>query len=50
MNTAGWLNAGPVRPPYHLVPQEYLEGARRSGRAWAALNAEFNDSVLLDRV
>jgi trans-o-hydroxybenzylidenepyruvate hydratase-aldolase len=44
MNTAGWLDAGPVRPPYHLIPQEYLEGARRSGRAWAQLNAELKES------
>jgi trans-o-hydroxybenzylidenepyruvate hydratase-aldolase len=40
MNTAGWLKAGPVRPPYHVIPPDYLEGARRSGRAWAELNRE----------
>jgi trans-o-hydroxybenzylidenepyruvate hydratase-aldolase len=38
MNAAGWVNAGPCRPPYHLVPEAYLEGARRSGRAWADLH------------
>lgn len=40
MNAAGWVKAGPARPPYHVIPQEYLEGAQRSGKAHAALNAE----------
>lgn len=37
MNVAGFMNAGPVRPPYALVPEPYLEGARTSGRAWAKM-------------
>jgi trans-o-hydroxybenzylidenepyruvate hydratase-aldolase len=37
INAAGWMNAGPCRPPNHLTPEEYLEGARTSGRMWAAL-------------
>ncbi|MEM7467173.1 MAG: dihydrodipicolinate synthase family protein [Pseudomonadota bacterium] len=40
MDAAGWMRAGPVRPPYHLVPEEYLAGARESGEMWAALNNE----------
>jgi trans-o-hydroxybenzylidenepyruvate hydratase-aldolase len=40
MNAAGWMRAGPARPPYHLLPEEYLRGAERSGRAHAALHAE----------
>ncbi len=35
MNAAGWIKAGPCRPPYHLVPPEYLKGAEESGRQWA---------------
>jgi len=31
------MNAGPCRPPYHLCPENYLEGARNSGRMWAEL-------------
>ena len=42
MNAAGWLKAGPVRPPYHVVPQDYLDGAVRSGMAWARLHAEYS--------
>ncbi len=34
--TWGW----PCRPPYHLVPENYLEGARESGRMLAKLHAE----------
>lgn len=39
MDAAGWLKAGPCRPPYHVVPEEHLAGARKSGEAWAALHA-----------
>ncbi len=41
MDEAGWMVAGPARPPYHLVPTDYLEGARQAGRAWAKLHADY---------
>lgn len=41
MDEAGWLKAGPCRPPYTLVPDEYLAGARKSGKAWAALHTKY---------
>jgi len=37
INSGGWMKAGPCRPPYVYVPEEYLEGARVSGRGWAEL-------------
>ena len=37
MTAGGWMDAGPCRPPYHLCPEPYLEGARKSGRMWAEL-------------
>lgn len=40
MDAAGYLQTGPTRPPYHVVPEAYLEGARESGRRWAALAEE----------
>lgn len=40
MDAAGWIKAGPCRPPYHVVPDEYLAGAQRSGRAYAEFNAD----------
>jgi trans-o-hydroxybenzylidenepyruvate hydratase-aldolase len=41
MDAAGWMKAGPARPPYHLVPEEYLAGARKSGEMWAAIHKEY---------
>jgi trans-o-hydroxybenzylidenepyruvate hydratase-aldolase len=38
-NAAGWMNAGPCRPPYHLTPAPLLEGARKSGERWAEIHA-----------
>ena len=40
INAAGWMNAGPCRPPYHLVPENYLVGARESGKMLADLHAK----------
>jgi trans-o-hydroxybenzylidenepyruvate hydratase-aldolase len=42
MNAAGWMKAGPCRPPYHLVPEDYLKGARESGKMLAALHAKLS--------
>lgn len=42
MDAAGWMTAGPCRPPYHLVPPEYLKGAQESGRLWALHTARFS--------
>lgn len=41
MDAAGWLRAGPARPPYHLVPEPFLDGAREAGRLWSALSARY---------
>ncbi|WP_300500183.1 dihydrodipicolinate synthase family protein [Marinobacter sp.] len=45
MNEAGWLTAGPCRPPYHLVPEDYISGALKSGKAWAALHAKYSKEL-----
>jgi dihydrodipicolinate synthase/N-acetylneuraminate lyase len=37
MNAAGFLRAGPVRPPDPATPERYLEGGRESGRRWKEL-------------
>ncbi len=42
MNAAGWMNAGPTRPPYHILPDAYLEGAQESGRRAAALHKKYS--------
>lgn len=41
IDAAGWMKAGPCRPPYHLVPEDYLAGARKSGLAWAELAQKY---------
>lgn len=45
MDAAGWMRAGPCRPPYVNVPESYLEGARQSGRAWAELAERYTAEV-----
>lgn len=42
MDAGGWMRAGPVRPPYHIVPEEYLKGARKSGEMWAELHKKYS--------
>src|SRR5690606_30429165 len=41
IDAAGWMKAGPCRPPYHKTPPEYLEGAYRAGLAWAKLREKY---------
>lgn len=43
INAAGWMKAGPCRPPNHLTPEEYLQGARTSGQMWAMLERKLGD-------
>ncbi len=45
MDAAGWMRAGPPRPPYHIIPEPYLEAARRSGRLWAEIEAGLDAGV-----
>ncbi len=45
IDAAGWMKAGPCRPPYQVIPEPYLEGARKSGRAWAELEAKYAKSA-----
>lgn len=41
INEAGYMNAGPSRPPYVNCPDEYAQGARESGRRLAVLNKKY---------
>jgi trans-o-hydroxybenzylidenepyruvate hydratase-aldolase len=41
IDAAGWMQAGPCRPPYHRVPEEFLAGARKAGLAWAQLGRKY---------
>jgi trans-o-hydroxybenzylidenepyruvate hydratase-aldolase len=37
IDAGGWMKAGPCRPPYVYVPEDYMKGARASGAGWAEL-------------
>lgn len=41
-NEAGYCNAGPIRPPYDVVPEQYAENARECGRRWADLVKKYS--------
>lgn len=49
IDAAGWMRAGPCRPPYHVVPEDYLAGARKAGAAWAQLAAQCLAQVNAER-
>ena len=38
---AGFVEAGPARAPYSYAPEDYLEGARETGRRWATLQQKY---------
>lgn len=40
-NAAGYLAAGPMRPPYHDLPDEWQKLAESRGKAWAKLRAQY---------
>ena len=41
MDAAGWMKAGPNRPPYTFTPPPYLEGAAKAGQMWADLQKKY---------
>jgi trans-o-hydroxybenzylidenepyruvate hydratase-aldolase len=41
MNASGYVKGGPIRPPYHVMPQEIREAAEESGRRYAQLAAKY---------
>jgi trans-o-hydroxybenzylidenepyruvate hydratase-aldolase len=41
VDAGGWMKAGPCRAPYHVVPEEFLAGARTAGKLWAELHASY---------
>lgn len=45
INAAGWMNAGPCRPPYYAAPAEYEASAAQSGRNWAEIHARYASRV-----
>lgn len=38
---AGYCNAGPIRPPYHVWPEEFANASREAGRRWRELRPKY---------
>lgn len=49
IDEAGYIKAGPCRPPYIHCPEDYAEGARESGRRLAALHRELSGRLAAAR-
>lgn len=43
MDASGYSAAGPIRPPYNFVPEEYAERARECGHRWAELEKKYSE-------
>jgi trans-o-hydroxybenzylidenepyruvate hydratase-aldolase len=42
IEAAGYCQAGPIRPPYNVMPERYAEGARENARRWRELCAKYS--------
>jgi len=45
MDAAGWMKAGPVRPPNQYAPESYLESARKAGLVWREIHDRYESAV-----
>jgi trans-o-hydroxybenzylidenepyruvate hydratase-aldolase len=41
MNAAGYCKAGPIRPPYQVVPKEIAKAAQESGSRYIQLGQKY---------
>ncbi len=41
INAAGYCKAGPMRPPYDIMPEEFAKAAEENGRRWATLRKKY---------
>lgn len=44
-NAAGYCNAGPIRPPYQVMPEGYTERAQECGHRWAELQRRYGNET-----
>ena len=47
IDAAGYCKAGPVRPPYDVMPAEFAEQARECGRRWAQLCQKYAAATIV---
>jgi trans-o-hydroxybenzylidenepyruvate hydratase-aldolase len=45
INAAGYSKAGPIRPPYQVVPEDIAKASRECGRRWAQLCQKYAPAV-----
>ncbi|CDO34095.1 dihydrodipicolinate synthase family protein [Novosphingobium sp. KN65.2] len=41
INAAGYCDAGPIRPPYDVMPEKWAEASRECGRRWAEIRKKY---------
>ena len=45
MEASGYCEPGPIRPPYDVMPEDFAEAARESGRRFAKLREKYSSVV-----
>lgn len=45
IEAAGYCKAGPIRPPYNVMPAQYAEGARENARRWRQLRETYRNPL-----
>lgn len=41
INAAGYCKAGPIRPPYDVMPEEFVKAAEENGKRWTSLRKKY---------
>lgn len=41
IDAAGYCKAGPIRPPYNVMPDKWAEASRECGRRWAQIRPKY---------
>lgn len=44
INSAGYCNAGPLRPPYDFFPEDYLRSSIECGERWKQIRTKYSRS------
>jgi trans-o-hydroxybenzylidenepyruvate hydratase-aldolase len=45
MGASGYCKPGPIRPPYNVMPEDFAEAARESGRRFAKLREKYSRAL-----
>jgi trans-o-hydroxybenzylidenepyruvate hydratase-aldolase len=43
---AGYCKAGPIRPPYNVMPERYAECAKENARRWRELCKKYSSAPM----